>query len=487
MAAGDFSNIRIDSTNFDVVTVRYTYGGAAGIKLYRSTDGSTYASVQSIPAAYGSYPSPILDVTVAAATYYYYKFTDDDGATFTAVYNVQTQVQFNERDEPTGLALPAFSAEADINADALDRMRVQLETYINGEQNSSVGRDCKVCPTNGALVLDCTGGCYSFTVEEADIADVNSISINCERLEVNFDVPPGTSTEICGWKDGAGYQGDECFQAPVAGPVSLPIVMHPDEPCAISRTRYTSGPCKGDYVYECWDEGSVFTSGRRDPVATDCACGSFFDGLINDMSGTYNYTIISGRDTGVSSLEHKSYAGFSLLYKNLNTSCIGATGPKILEMVIGGFSNTSYFLRRNTIGSPMFGWAVNVPEGVTIRSFTGHVLLFDYLNSRWVWGSYSGADLRSGVMPTIIDQVAFSALANAVHFDIIIDATATNLYSNYDVILESDSAAQYIAHTSIAMGSMPVGTGLFWIGQPAIGNHIAQISCNRESTMLWWG
>lgn len=488
MSAADFTNIRVESNSYDTTTIRYSYAGAGAVSLWRSTDNSSFSSIQNIPAAYGSYPT-IVDSTVASATLYYYKLSDDAGSTFTSTYTVKSQVQFQPFEKyQEYITLPVFSGNADVDSATLDLMRSQLEAYINSDRSASIRRNCIVCPVNGALVLDCADGCFTFTVEAADISDINSISINCEVLEVVFNIPDSGGSnpiEICGWELASGYTGDECFQAPISTSVVLPVRMTDPSPCPVTNTLLTSSPCKGDYIYECYDKGSLFKSSTRNPAVGDCGCSSFFEGLISgDAPSPFTWYMRSGVQTGIQQRDHIGMAGMSIVYKSLNSSCVGAPGsPNILEYNIGGFGGQAFSW--SITGKPIFGFAVNVPVGATMKSFTGRVFLFDYSNSRYVWGDYANADLTSGVMPSIITTSAMTFVPTKI--GMVVDGSG--IYSPfYDVVFENDSDLEFWSPaTSSSVIAAPIGCGVIWVANHNTGNHAARIVVGDESYMLWWG
>jgi len=85
---------------------------------------------------------------------------------------------------------------------------------------SPEGRTCLACITDGAVVIDCVNYDNCDTIEIIVDQDVNSISLpNCDNdiKKINFFIPPGTTRKICGWPSGSGFNGDECFRAPVSG------------------------------------------------------------------------------------------------------------------------------------------------------------------------------------------------------------------------------------------------------------------------------
>jgi hypothetical protein len=426
-----------------------------------------------------------VDDTVSAETLYYYKFSDDSGSTFTSAVTVKTQKQFSRRTTKQELVgLPPFSDDESVNADNLELMRTQLEDYLNGDQAASPRRNCVICPTNGAIVLDCADGCYTFTVREEDVTDINSISINCEKFEIVFEVPDGTETEICGWDSGAGFGGDECYQAPISGPASLPVSMIVPNPCPVSRTRLTSAPCLADYIYECYSKNSFFRASNRNTPVTDCACGSIANGYTSLDSDGWAWTVLSGVG-GIEDDDHKPMAGMSIYFKHNNTNCAGAPAAgEIVDYTIGGFTTNTFTY--TTEGKPIFGFAVNVPSTATMRSFTGHVLLFDFPNSVFRWCSYSNVDLLLGASPTATIATKAMSLITPTKVEVIIDATPGNTYSAYDIILENASQTETIAHSSISLTSEPLGYGLIWVANTAPGDHIARLHARRETAILWW-
>ena len=487
MAAGDFTNIRVESTAFDTNVLRFTYAGVGAISIYRAPHGGAFALIQTIPAAWGGTVSPYYDIALTEQTYYDYKLSDDAGLTFTSTVSVQTQKRFlREHHGSDKVALPTFPQEESVTAQNLQIMADQVQELVNGE-SIAAPRPCNVCPVNGSLVLDCTEGCYSFIVDEKDITDVNSISINCSSLVVNFNVPDGTTIELCGFDESTGSNGDECLQAPATGPINLPLTITERAPCPNARTILNSTPCKGDYIYECWDTGGLTRSGgRRNISVVDCACAVIANGYTSSNGTSPTYVTYSGRRTGKNLDVHRGYAGMSILFKHVNTSCAGVPASgNIVDYIIGTGAGTAEPIK-NHGGQPIVGFAVNVPTTATIRDFTGYVFLYDYPNSRYIWGRYTNADLHAGDMPTTIATMAMSVIT-PTQVDIIIDATAGNTYSIYDVVLDTPSDTQFIAHSAITLTAEPLGYGLIWVANNAPGDHWALVDLFRETAILWWG
>jgi len=252
-------------------------------------------------------------------------------------------------------------------------------------------------------------------------------------------------------------------------------------PCDIERVRYNVSPCKGDYIYECFDKNSLALSSSRQTAVTDCGCSTIFGGIISTQGSGYSMTMASGTDKGLSSLEHEGKAGISIYYKSVNSSCSGApAAANIVETAIYDFSFSA-------VGRPIFGFAINVPIGVSPSNFTGTVLLFDYPNQVYRWGVYTNANLKDGAMPTTIGTIAMSTIT-PTSFYIAIDATAGNIYTPFgDVELMTSSQSEFIAHSTIALQSEPLGFGVIWVANHSVGNHIGRISVGQEDNLLWWG
>lgn len=491
MAAGDFTNIRVEALTWDSVVLRYAYAltGTNPVSVYRSTAGGAYELVVTIPDDYGDEGSPFTDVDLAEQTLYGYKLSDDEGSTFTDAFLVKTQQQF-ELTEPAGqeIALPIISREEDINVENMQEIANSVQDFLNGP-SISAPRECIVCPSDGALILDCANGCFSFTVTEADMADINSISINCDQLQINFEVPEGTEIEICGWPEASGFTGDECFQAPISSPIVVPLKMNDPSPCENTRVYLNGGPCLGDYHYECWDSGSLIRASYRNVIVTDCSCGLIFEGNQSHGNGSPVYTVFSGKQTGLGGRDRKGFAGLSILYKSVNSNCSGVpAAANIVDYNVGDSGAGELAPIFNRSGGVIVGFAVNVPEGVTTRDFTGHVLLFDYPNDRYLWGRYVNADLHAGDYPTTIATLPMSAITPTL-INLIIDATGGNIYSLFDVILENSSDTQTMAHTSISLVAEPHGVGLIWVANTnaGFGDYWASVRMYSEFAMYWWG
>lgn len=131
--------------------------------------------------------------------------------------NVVTQACQSDLDNTQArdaLGLPRFFGEPGDVA-LLNDMAQQLEAVVNGA--SSDTKSCDICPTNGAVVLNCLE-CDDFQIMAT--TDINSITmLNCNGGEgtVSILVPPNTTRCICGWPETFGLEGGECFTLCASG------------------------------------------------------------------------------------------------------------------------------------------------------------------------------------------------------------------------------------------------------------------------------
>lgn len=473
MAASDFTNIRAESIRFDQATVRYDYAGAASITLWRSTDDVTYSQVVSIPSDYGSYPT-LYDGEVSSDTLYYYKLSDDAGATKTAAVTVKIQRQFPSLDTGNkAIGLPSFSDEEDVSSGNVDRMRSDLQDWINGDYAANPRRECVVCPSNGSLVLDCSDGCYSFRVKDADIADINSISVNCEKLDISFDIPEGTTTEICGWPEDSGFGGDECFQQPISSPSSRSYVTIKPSPCQVTAIRYPAAPCAGEYTKDCYDAGSLVWSGKKNNFSMiDCGAGTGSSCCGGNHSHGIPGAGLATIYSGIKEDEAYPTSGFSVLF---GKSGAGSVPWQVsMTMYTGG----------KVQGQPRFGVCANVPTTATRENFTGLVLMLDYYNNLFVTGQYTNADLRAGGNPTTVyNQAALSGSPDFFFMENFPDL-GSGIYRVYP----STGAALYdfsdSGHT--APSDALLGFGFFWLGNNFAGVHAGTIKFQVGSDISVW-
>jgi len=213
------TNVRVESNSISAATLNWTYGGTNGIAIYRAPHGGAYAEITDSSTRPAPGTTTYTDETVVAGTFYDYKLSDDLGSTFSSVVSVVIQVCIpttGSTQSTSGPGLPQFIDQTDVNPQSLQQLSQQLEATINTQANAAT--NCTPCSTNGALVLDCTDGCFNFQVNVTE--DINSISIvGCDQASggINFIVPPGATRKICGFPAGFGFSGDECFRASISG------------------------------------------------------------------------------------------------------------------------------------------------------------------------------------------------------------------------------------------------------------------------------
>lgn len=213
------TDLRVEALSITSAILRWVYPGTASIAVFRSTDGISYAEITSLVdntrvlAGTTSYT----DVGLATGTKYWYKLSDDAGATFSSVVTVFTQSCGEPPVADTDVILPRAGEEVlpvDFN-DLAIRVETGLVRFTNPD-----GRTCTACINDGALVIDCVDFTNCEIVEVEVDQEIRSISIpNCENalIQIDFLVPPGVTRGICGWPGGAGFGGDECFRAPIVG------------------------------------------------------------------------------------------------------------------------------------------------------------------------------------------------------------------------------------------------------------------------------
>lgn len=473
MAASDFTNVRVESTAPDYVVVRYNYAGSGNITLWRSTDNVSYSQIVNIPSDFGSYP-PLYDNDVSAETLYYYKLSDDAGSTFTSAVDVTTQRLFKQ-DEEDGreVSLPSYSSEEDVTGDNVQRMADAIQEHLNRKLNKRQ-EECQVCPVNGALILDCAEGCEHFVIKSDDVSDVNSISINCERLTVRFEIPEGTQTEICGWPSASGFKGDECFQAPVSSPVEPDITLIQPNPCEVEAIRYPQYPCAGEYTRDCYDKGSLQWSGSKNNFslfhcfASVSACCNGNNGHVNSGDGT---AIIF---SGIKDKEEARTGGYSILFGRPGG---GGTQPWEFDF--------SYGTGGAIKGKPIFGVCWDVPVTATARNFSGYAFMLDYTAGLVKIGRYTNADLHSGDLPALITSDPIPA--GVAYFVVSSFPSVSDLLCElYDASFGASPLYHFEdsghAHT---VGDL-MGVGFFWVGNPNPGIHAGSIIINNNTQISIW-
>ena len=204
-------SVRTEAASMTSTVTYWSYAGSDGLSLYRSTDGVDYSVVT---AAILSTDTSYTDTDLDPGIKYWYKLSDDVGATFSSVVTVYTHFCVDQMLNRT-FSLPRFDGDAQQAAD-LNAMAERIEKAL-GQIEMNPGQ-CVACVEDGAVVIDCSDGCRDWYVIADE--DVNSISIQrCGNTgpAVTFVVPSSTTVGICGFPAGWGFTGDECTEAPISG------------------------------------------------------------------------------------------------------------------------------------------------------------------------------------------------------------------------------------------------------------------------------
>ena len=231
------TNVRVEAVAITATVLRWTYGDTAGVEIYRSTDGVSYSLITGGDRI-GSETLSYTDTGLAVGTKYWYKLTDDSGSTFSSVVTVWTHSCAGPQNiGEKALTLPRFDGEEveavfgdqssvpgfysnrDDTTNRLNEMARRIEAAFQGQPIDPA--ECFACPEDGAVVIDCSSGCTNWTVIADE--DINSVSITwCGDFSgvIDFVIPPGTTSAVCGFPAGFGFGGDECAQAPINGGIN---------------------------------------------------------------------------------------------------------------------------------------------------------------------------------------------------------------------------------------------------------------------------
>lgn len=203
------TNFRVEAVEQGETLLKWTNNSGGGnIGIYRSTTSGVagFALVATVLAGDEYY----FDTGLADATRYWYKASDDAGATYSSpVVSVVTYVT----DTPHFNAQPGMSMPSPWEGG--EAFQEQLQQFQNKQQLTKT--PCDVCVQNGAIVIDCSTGCQFFRVIVDQ--DINSISlVGCEDCPyIDMIIPPNETYGICGWPRGCEYNRDECYEAPLSG------------------------------------------------------------------------------------------------------------------------------------------------------------------------------------------------------------------------------------------------------------------------------
>lgn len=174
-------------------------------------------------------------------------------------------------------------------------------------------------------------------------------------------------------------------------------------------------------------------------------------------------------------------SGYSALIAGVKTTAPGYVGQlpdnQTLHIV-----NYSGLIINATQGYPIFGFAVNVDPTSTCINFTGIVLLFDTVNDRIILGAYTNANLKTGVMPTIIDTI-LTPIPNDLHEIVINNGTPSGGDIILEIFLIGDVTYEYkFYNPAIAPIGAQVGMGVVFVA-----NLVAPIFplIEHSAELLW--
>lgn len=211
------TNVRVESNSLTTATLRWTYGGAAPIAVYRSTDGVAYSEITDALTRVAAGTLLYADSSLAVATKYWYKLSDDAGLTFSSVVTVITQACLAPAGSNDTFSLPRADAPDVVTdpdtgevliVDKFNNLSERIENVLGGRVLNP--NECIVCPQDGAIILNCAGHCRQWTIVADE--DINSISLQyCDEGDGNIDfvIPPNVTRRITGWPNGFGSSGDE--------------------------------------------------------------------------------------------------------------------------------------------------------------------------------------------------------------------------------------------------------------------------------------
>ncbi len=314
------TTFRVEAISQTQTILRWHYTGSNSIGIYRSPDGITYALVDSVAATVKIFNDELL----TAGTKYWYKLSDDVGATFSSVKTVVTHVCGDTNSgKRVGFHLPRFSEGELLEKGAHQKLGKAMRSIEDVIQKNVFNQDpCVVCVVDGAITINCADGCDCYDVDAT--TDINSISfINCDGIDpcIHFKVPPNTTIGICGFPQGhqgdsSQYSGDECTSAPINGGTHGRTVTTgkppPKSKPGSGKGGGTSRGCTDPLG--CPDGECECVAGKSGQLVVKCcskncsmACGSTNSLDIRICGGTGPYTI-----AGSSGLQFKKSNGVAV-------------------------------------------------------------------------------------------------------------------------------------------------------------------------------
>ena len=332
------TTFRVEAISQTQTILRWDYTGSAVIGIYRSPDGVTYTLIDTVGATVKLFN----DTGLTSGTKYWYKVSDDVGATFSSVKTVVTHSCGDTGvSKKRGFALPRFKKNAD--AKGHNRAMRDVEDQVDKLKNQE---PCCVDLVDGAIVINCQDGCDCYDVDAT--TNINSITfLNCDGVDpcINFKVPPSTTVGICGFPQGhdgkfSQYSGDECTKAPVNGGTNgKTVTTGPTGPPSSKPGSGKGGKGRGTPACEC-------VPGKSGELVVKCcssdcsmSCGSTKALNIRICGGTGPYTI-----SGSSGLQFKKANGVAVGSGTINAGeVISVTPPTNSGSAVANTAYVEYY------------------------------------------------------------------------------------------------------------------------------------------------
>lgn len=203
------TDVLVEAISITSTIIYWTYSGLTQIGVWRSTDGISYAEVTNtagilrVPVG----TTDFTDIDLTPATKYWYKVSDDGGATFSSVVTVITHTCEGPSTADIDTTMPR--AEGQVTPENFNDLAVRIETGWTRFTDSN-GRICVACISDGALVIDCINYDQCEVIQVNVDQDINSISLpNCVNniLDIEFFIPANSTRRINGWPNRIGAPG----------------------------------------------------------------------------------------------------------------------------------------------------------------------------------------------------------------------------------------------------------------------------------------
>jgi len=157
------TDVRVESIAPTVAVLRWTDADANDVEIHISFDGDTFEPLQTVAATQEEFFVTELEPN----TRYWFKLTQDAGATFSDIVNVWTHTCLITSHARIAPRLPRFGESVD--PQRLNKLAEETEEYLRTPDQPSVYNNCFVCPSEGRIILDCSLGCQSFTVGSSNV------------------------------------------------------------------------------------------------------------------------------------------------------------------------------------------------------------------------------------------------------------------------------------------------------------------------------